>query len=399
MYTLKEGSIVMWTISQLKARGKAAFKKNYWRALLVALVLSIIGGSSGSGVSGGLFSGVGNKLSNSNSNSSSNSANRRYEDEDDRDNWDDYLEEYGIDDDDFDDLWGEFDDGEYDYHYHYEYDDSDNSNAGVVAAIMAGAFAIIVVVVMIVCVIALLLRIFLFNPIEVGGARFFVKNLTENGEVRELGYAFDGAYKNHVSIMFMRTLFIFLWSLLCVIPGIYKKYEYRMIPYLLAEYPNLTRDQAFSISKQMMYGYKMKAFLLDLSFIGWWILNVFTCGLLGVFFVEPYYQSTAAAFYEALKGYNGIPGIAAPMWGAPQPQTNYGQPQGTFGQMQQAGFDNGVKPAAIDPEPAETPAADVSAVEAVAAGAEVNEAAVVETAENTAAVDPIANEASADEIS
>ena len=144
--------------------------------------------------------------------------------------------------------------------------------------------------------------------------KFFVSNLTEDGTVSSLGYAFDHRYKNQIYIMFLRSLYTFLWGLLCIIPGIYKGYEYRMIPYLLTEYPDIDKDRAFAISKQMMYGYKMKAFLLDLSFIGWWLLNTLTCGLLGIFFVGPYYHSTAAAFYEALKGFHGIPGLAAPLW-------------------------------------------------------------------------------------
>ena len=73
--------------------------------------------------------------------------------------------------------------------------------------------------------------------------------------------------------MFLKGLFQGLWSLLFVIPGIIKSYEYRMIPYILSENPNISRKRAFEISKQMMKGNKWDTFVLDLSFIGWQILS------------------------------------------------------------------------------------------------------------------------------
>ena len=58
-----------------------------------------------------------------------------------------------------------------------------------------------------------------------------------------------------------------------VVPGIIKHYEYRMIPYILAENPTMPREEAFQISRRMMMGQKMDVFVLDLSFIGWFILE------------------------------------------------------------------------------------------------------------------------------
>lgn len=101
--------------------------------------------------------------------------------------------------------------------------------------------------------------------------------------------------------MFCRDLFVSLWSLLFVIPGIIKSYEYRMVPYLMADAPDLTRQEAFRISKDLMYGQKMNAFVLDLSFIGWQILSACTCGLLGVFYVNPYNNATNAELFLELK--------------------------------------------------------------------------------------------------
>lgn len=106
--------------------------------------------------------------------------------------------------------------------------------------------------------------------------------------------------------MFLRGLYIFLWSLLLFIPGIIKSYEYRMVPYLLSECPQMGSSEAFRVSKEMMYGQKMEAFILDLSFIGWEILSVCTCGLVGLFFVNPYkYATNAELFLELKRNYFG----------------------------------------------------------------------------------------------
>ena len=78
-----------------------------------------------------------------------------------------------------------------------------------------------------------------------------------------------------------------------------------MIPYLLAENPQMTKEQAFAESKQMMQGQKWRAFVLDLSFIGWDILSGMTLGILGIFYVQPYIEATHAALYERLR--YGIP--------------------------------------------------------------------------------------------
>ena len=101
--------------------------------------------------------------------------------------------------------------------------------------------------------------------------------------------------------MFLRSLYIFLWSLLFIIPGIIKAYEYLMMPYILAENPEMETKEVFARSKEMMTGEKWRAFVLDLSFIGWKILGILTCCVLSVFFVSPYYYSTLAELYAVLK--------------------------------------------------------------------------------------------------
>ena len=150
----------------------------------------------------------------------------------------------------------------------------------------------------IVTLIILALEIFVGSLLEVGGKRFFVLNKTENPTVGTIFDAFrSGHYVNVVLVMFLKNLFTSLWTLLFVIPGIVKHYEYLMIPYILAENPGMDRKEAFQISKRMMDGQKMETFILDLSFIGWILLSAITCGIVGIFYVNPYREATFAELY------------------------------------------------------------------------------------------------------
>ena len=100
--------------------------------------------------------------------------------------------------------------------------------------------------------------------------------------------------------MFLRDLYTFLWSLLLIIPGVVKSYEYSMIPYILAENPQIDSDRAFAVSRSMTDGEKISIFVLDWSFFGWIILGTMACGV-GTLFVAPYIQATYTELYEVLK--------------------------------------------------------------------------------------------------
>lgn len=78
-------------------------------------------------------------------------------------------------------------------------------------------------------------------------------------------------------------------------------YEYMMVPFILAENPDMSRKEVFALSKKMMTGNKWKAFVLDLSFLGWNILGCITLGILNVLFVVPYQNLTKAELYQTLK--------------------------------------------------------------------------------------------------
>ena len=149
-------------------------------------------------------------------------------------------------------------------------------------------------------ILGILYTIFIGNVIVVGKNGYFIKNHDENSELSEIFSGFKGNYFNVVKIMFLMDLKTLLWLFLFIVPGVIKAYEYSMIPYLLAENPNLSASQAFSLSKQMTTGQKMDLFVLDLSFLGWIILGALCCGI-GLLFVQPYPEATKAEVYLILK--------------------------------------------------------------------------------------------------
>ncbi|MBR1630067.1 MAG: DUF975 family protein [Lachnospiraceae bacterium] len=337
----------MWTIGQLKERGKHCFRRNFWRTVLVALIVASIGGTQGGNAVRSIVLFACNLMGEtaiatdavhpaaigSDRNADADSMWK----ENDPSQWsagsysfddDDDVFEFNFGDDDFD-----FDDDDFGGFNPYggEWDYGPNTpsrndwwtrlqNGDTAALGMAMAFLSLIIVMMIILLILhILVDAFIRNPLFVGTQRFFIHNLKEPGMVADIGFGFDRQYKNQVRVMFLRDLYTIGWTLLFLFPGIYKSYEYRMVPYLMAEYPQMSKEQAFYTSKYLMKGDKGRAFLLDLSFLGWWILSGFTLGILGIFYVNPYYNTTCAALYEALKSIKGIPSYG-------QPQSNpYGQ--------------------------------------------------------------------------
>lgn len=165
----------------------------------------------------------------------------------------------------------------------------------------------VTIIVPIFILIAISLSTFILNPLYVGSMRFFCRSFDIQPKFKELFHAFEYKYKNVVCVMFLKNLYTILWTLLFVIPGIVKSYEYSMVPYLLAENPELEANEAFAISRSMMDGQKWKSFVLDLSFVGWYILSGITFGVAGVFFVTSYSYLTHAALYRKLRGLDSIP--------------------------------------------------------------------------------------------
>ena len=160
---------------------------------------------------------------------------------------------------------------------------------------------IVFIIAMVVSVISFVMDVFLFKPIEFGCKRFFRKNLDEPAKLSNIVFAFSSHYKNIIKTAFFYNLFIFLWSLLFVIPGIIKSYSYRLVPYIMGENPDMNWRQALDESARLMRGNKWRAFVYDLSFLGWGILSALTLGILGAFYVNPYKNSSDAALYEAIR--------------------------------------------------------------------------------------------------
>lgn len=230
----------MWSRKELKDKAKAVLKEIYWSALGVSIVITLVGGGNSWGGSGGR----------------SHSRNPRS----------------------------------------IVYSDIHNNNFIDWAFISA---ALIGVLIMAAAVIAL--RIFIGYSLEVGGRRYFVQSAQYSDNKKCFSFGFDGQnYMGIVQTMLLSKIYIFLWSLLLIIPGIIKSYAYRMVPYILADNPNIGANEAIALSNEMTMGHKFDMFVLDLSFIGWYLLGSLALGV-GVFFVMPYENATNAELYLVLR--------------------------------------------------------------------------------------------------
>ena len=309
----------MWNRQLLKEEAKKVFtfnSNNYWKMVLVGLILMVLSGGIGGALGG--FSGVNINLSNNNRNryddrtySYNSSANRSHKDKDlSNEDIEKYLDKYA---DGYDEYY-EYDDGKGNY-YSYSRKSNDvgaldkinpfSSFTNRDWAFLGVSTAMIVLIAIFATVIGLVIgfviKAFAINPVILGGKAFFLKSYERESDLKDLGNGFRVSYMNNVKTLFLKDLYVFLWSLLFVIPGIIKAYEYRMMPYLIAENPDMTSNEAFAKSREMMTGNKWNAFVYDLSFLGWFILNSLTCGILGIFYVAPYYYAADANLYRAIK--------------------------------------------------------------------------------------------------
>ena len=128
----------------------------------------------------------------------------------------------------------------------------------------------------------------------------YVRGEAEEDNLVTRPFAVFNHYGRWLGASLLVALFVFLWSLLLVIPGIVKAYSYAMTPYILHDNPEMGVSDSLQRSQQMMKGYKTKLFLLDLSFIGWLLLGFITFGI-GLLWVSPYMATARAKFYEELK--------------------------------------------------------------------------------------------------
>lgn len=246
----------MWTRDELKLRAKAVLKVSYWKAFLVSLLLFFFcGGASGSESAG-----------KAGANITSNDGVSM----------------------DFDSFSSGFSDIPELY---------SNNLIGFNTITVAG----IATVTLVMLFLGIAFAIFVSGPLEVGCHRYFTSACCYQFNPSEVGMAFkSGSYLSVVWAVFYRNLFTFLWSLLFVIPGIVKSLAYSMIPYILADNPNIGAKRALQLSQDMTRGHKWDIFVLRLSFLGWYLLGTLACGV-GTFFVHPYANSTYAELYMVLR--------------------------------------------------------------------------------------------------
>ena len=242
----------MWTRRELKERAKAAFKANYWRCVLVAFILALlIGGGAGSSV---------RKNETADLTTEQQKAMALLAEDDNLGRLVEGMEKL-------------------------------SALPSSKIKISLGGLGLV----------GFLLSVLVFNPLIVGCYRFFLQNSRGPAELNELGAGFRGDWGNVVLVMFLKNLFLALWTMLFIIPGIVKAYAYRMVPYILKEHPELSGTQAITLSRRMMKGHKGDAFVLDLSFIGWILLSALTFGILHLFYVGPYIQATDAELYKVVR--------------------------------------------------------------------------------------------------
>lgn len=228
----------MWTRKELKSSAWENLRSSYWKAFLVSLVLAFVGANGGGG-----------------------------------------------------------------FNFHWSTGGSSSpSTCGPGGEVFSPALiGFIIAAVCIGLIIFLAFRIFLCYPLEVGGRKYFIEAEQYRYDMNHLGFIFNKTrYLDTVKSMFWRALMNFLWFLLLIIPGIVMAYAYRMVPYILADNPNIGYKRALELSTQMTSGHKWAIFVLDLSFIGWSILGLLAL-FIGILFVFPYINATNAELYLVLR--------------------------------------------------------------------------------------------------
>jgi uncharacterized membrane protein len=142
-----------------------------------------------------------------------------------------------------------------------------------------------------------LVNLILGGVVQLGYAQYLLKQQDrEICSIQDLFSQFDRFGQGFLQL-FLRNLYTFLWGLLFLIPGLIKSFAYAMTPFLMAEDPTLTANEAIKLSQEKMRGHKGELFCLGLSFFGWAVLAVLTGGI-GEIFLNPYINAAYAAFYR-----------------------------------------------------------------------------------------------------
>jgi len=153
-----------------------------------------------------------------------------------------------------------------------------------------------------------ILTLLIAGPFTLGIYTIFLKIFRrEDFKIEEMFNGFKD-FGRSLGTYLLMTLYILLWSILLIVPGIIAAISYSMTFFILAENPNIKAADALRLSKQMMYGHKTQYFMLMLSFIGWFLLSILTFGI-GLLFLYSYITMASTIFYQQIKGealYNEI---------------------------------------------------------------------------------------------
>lgn len=146
--------------------------------------------------------------------------------------------------------------------------------------------------------VALSLAIF---PLMIGLNGWYTKSIYKKTPLGEMFTPYKRQLWSNIGTGFLMQLYVFLWMLLFIIPGIIKTYSYSQTFFIKAENPNIPAQRAIELSRIMMDGHKFDLFYLHISFFGWAILSMFTFNILGIVYVFPYYYAALAFAYEEIK--------------------------------------------------------------------------------------------------
>ncbi len=165
---------------------------------------------------------------------------------------------------------------------------------------MLSILLVFTLIISLVIFVSAVIKFIIGGVITLGYAKFNLNLIDgKKAQVSDLFSQFQ-YFGNAFLMQLLRMIFIFLWMLLFIIPGIIASYSYAMTPYILYENPEMSANDAIKASKELMDGNKGRLFCLELSFIGWHLLAVFTFGI-GYLWLIPYQEAAYAAFYREIK--------------------------------------------------------------------------------------------------
>ncbi len=156
----------------------------------------------------------------------------------------------------------------------------------------------------------------IYGLLSIGLANYFVGRVRGTVVHDDFNSVFDAAKNDiggNIILGILYNIFIALWTCLFIIPGIVKSCSYAMTFYIKNDHPEMTATEAITESRRMMDGYKMKYFVLQLSFIGWYIVGALCLGI-GALWVTPYVSAASAVFYEELKAIKCPSETSAPLY-------------------------------------------------------------------------------------